>query len=62
MVLTSNDGTHIEDGFIYLANIEESNWKNIENWQHKDVDYYYYLSNFRGTTQGINVASLMNIP
>ena len=47
MVLTQNDGSIIEEGYIFLDEVEESNWKNSANWKHGSKGFYY-IEKFKG--------------
>ena len=37
MVLTRNNGEHVESGYMY---VDEMNWKNPANWMEKSKNYY----------------------
>ena len=47
MVLTQNDGSYIEEGYMHLDEVDESNWKNTKNWSHGSK-WFYYITNFQG--------------
>ena len=53
MVLTENDGSVIEEGYMRLNQVDESNWKNSAIWMHGSKGFYY-ISNFKGFTKHAN--------
>ena len=50
MVLTQNDGKHILNGYMERISVDESNWKDTNNWIKRSADGFYFIKNFVGNT------------
>ena len=48
MVLTRNNGEHLESGYMKKTSVDELNWKNPANWMGKSKNYYS-IDTFEGT-------------
>ena len=48
MVLTDNHGNYVEHGCMYLFKVDESNWKDAENWIGRSTNGFYSIMNFQG--------------
>ena len=49
MVLTRNNGEHLETGYMKQRNVDDSNWKDPSNWIGRSKSEFYSISNFRGS-------------